>query len=90
MQLWWNCFYLSHSVQVVWDVTEAIAAAAGCHVLHRDVTPGNFGDVEGRGLLFDFSAGKVRWPVEWSRRVLLAADTFTMLPGPVTSIIPGN
>ena len=56
-------------MQVVWDVTEAIATAAGRNILHRDVTPGNFGHVEGRGVLLDFSAGKVRWIVEWSRRV---------------------
>ena len=86
----WNRFIWSHSVQVVWDVTEAIAAAAGRNILHRDVTPGNFGHVDGRGVLLDFSAGKVRWPVEWSRRVVLAADTFTMLLGPGTSILPGN
>lgn len=46
--------------QVLLDVAKALDAAAKMNVLHRDVTPGNFGHVNGRGILYDWSAGKVR------------------------------
>ena len=50
------------SVQVVYDVAGAIGGAMSLSpagVAHRDITPTNFGHHNNRGVLFDFSAGKV-------------------------------
>ena len=46
-------------VQVVADITTAIKGSAKAGVAHRDITPNNFGHIDGRGFLYDFSAGKV-------------------------------
>lgn len=47
-------------LQVVYDVTVALEAAVQhCNILHRDVTPNNFGHCRDRGWLYDFSAAKV-------------------------------
>ncbi|DBA95924.1 TPA: hypothetical protein ACH3X1_001450 [Trebouxia sp. C0004] len=35
-----------------------IANAAKRDIAHRDITPNNFGQLEGRGYLYDFSAAK--------------------------------
>ena len=45
--------------QVVYDVAGAIKAAEAHGILHRDITPGNFGLVNRRGWLMDFSAAIV-------------------------------
>ena len=47
--------------QVVHDIATAVELIAMKGVAHRDVTEGNIGrTMEGRGILMDFSAGKVR------------------------------
>ena len=46
-------------MQVVADIATAIEGSAKADIAHRDLTPNNFGHIEGRGLLYDFSAGKV-------------------------------
>jgi len=46
-------------LQVVYDVASGIANAAKRDIAHRDITPNNFGQLEGRGYLYDFSAAKV-------------------------------
>lgn len=50
-------------MQVTLDVANAIGASYSKGVLHRDITPNNFGwhEVDGikRGVLFDYGAGKV-------------------------------
>ncbi|DBA90198.1 TPA: hypothetical protein ACH3X1_003501 [Trebouxia sp. C0004] len=45
--------------EVVFDVAGGIANAAKRDIAHRDITPNNFGQREGRGYLYDFSAAKV-------------------------------
>ena len=47
------------TVQVIADIATAIKESAAAGVAHRDVTPNNFGHIDGRGLLYDYSAGKV-------------------------------
>ena len=49
----------ARSVQVVAGIATAIKGSAAAGVAHRDVTPNNFGHINERGLLYDFSAGKV-------------------------------
>ncbi|KAL0027226.1 hypothetical protein WJX77_004942 [Trebouxia sp. C0004] len=44
--------------QVLCDVAGGIANAANRDIAHRDITPNNFGQLEGRGYLFNFSAAK--------------------------------
>ena len=44
---------------MVADITTAIKGSAKAGVAHRDITPNNFGHIDGRGFLYDFSAGKV-------------------------------
>lgn len=51
--------------QVVYDVAYAIGEASALRVVHRDVTPNNFGAKDGRGYLLDFSAAKVRRALLW-------------------------
>lgn len=46
-------------MQVVYDVAAGIANAAKNDIAHRDIIPNNFGQLEGRGSLYDFSAAKV-------------------------------
>lgn len=46
-------------LQVVFDIASGIGNAAKKDIAHRDITPNNFGHLEGRGYLFDFSAAKV-------------------------------
>lgn len=46
-------------MQVMYDVAGGIANAAMKDIAHRDITPNNFGRLEGRGYLYDFSAAKV-------------------------------
>ena len=46
-------------MQVVYDVAGGIANATKRDIAHRDITPNNFGQLEGRGYLYDFSAAKV-------------------------------
>ena len=41
------------------DIATAIKGSADAGVAHRDITPNNFGHILGRGILYDFSAGKV-------------------------------
>ncbi|DBA94237.1 TPA: hypothetical protein ACH3X1_001859 [Trebouxia sp. C0004] len=49
----------THLVEVLCDVAGGIANAANRDIAHRDITPNNFGQLEGRGYLFNFSAAKV-------------------------------
>ena len=46
-------------VQVVADIATAIDQSAAAGVAHRDITPNNFGHLDKRGILYDYSAGKV-------------------------------
>jgi hypothetical protein len=46
-------------VQVAADIAVAIQQLGVLAVLHRDISANNIGIFEGRGVLFDFSAGKV-------------------------------
>ena len=46
-------------MQVVADIATAIEGSAKKGIAHRDLTPNNFGHIDKRGLLYDFSAGKV-------------------------------
>lgn len=46
-------------MQVVADIATAIDESAAAGVAHRDITPNNFGHIGGRGILYDYSAGKV-------------------------------
>lgn len=46
-------------VQVAADIAAAIKQLEALSVLHRDISANNIGIFEGRGVLFDFSAGKV-------------------------------
>lgn len=48
-----------NALQVVYDVTGGIADAAKRDIAHRDITPNIFGQLAGRGYLYDFSAAKV-------------------------------
>ena len=48
-----------NALQVLFDVAAGIANAASRDIAHWDITPNNFGQVEGRGYLYDFSAAKV-------------------------------
>ena len=43
----------------MYDVAGGIANAVKKDIAHRDITPNNFGQLEGRGYLHDFSAAKV-------------------------------
>ncbi len=43
----------------MYDVAGGIANAAEKDIAHRDITPNNSGQLEGRGYLYDFSAAKV-------------------------------
>mmetsp|Transcript_7857 Transcript_7857/g.13520 ORF Transcript_7857/g.13520 Transcript_7857/m.13520 type:complete len:679 (-) Transcript_7857:719-2755(-) len=45
--------------KVASGVTSGISLAAGSFVLHRDVTPSNFGHVDEQGIIFDWSSSKV-------------------------------
>lgn len=47
------------ALQVLFDVAGGIANAAKRDIAHRDITPNNFGQLDGRGYLYDFSAAKV-------------------------------
>ena len=46
-------------VQVVADIATAIDQSAAAGLAHRDITPNNFGHIGGRGIMYDYSAGKV-------------------------------
>ena len=59
------------SVQVVADIATAIEGSAAKGVAHRDITPNNLGHIDERGLLYEFSAGKVS--AEVTRPCLLAS-----------------
>lgn len=48
-----------NALQVLYDVAGGIANAAKRDVAHRDITPNNFGQLGGRGYLYDFSVAKV-------------------------------
>ena len=48
-----------NALQVLYDVACGIAYAAKRDIAHQDVTPNNFGQLEGRGYLYDLSAAKV-------------------------------
>ena len=47
------------ALQVLYHVACGIAYAAKRDIAHRDIIPNNFGHLEGRGYLYDFSAAKV-------------------------------
>ena len=47
-------------VQVAADVAAAVQHLQSLNILHRDISANNIGILCGRGVLFDFSAGKVR------------------------------
>lgn len=46
-------------MQVAYDVAVALESLQGLGVLHCDLSRHNFGKLNGRGVLFDFSAAKV-------------------------------
>ena len=48
-----------YALQVLYDVAGGIATAAKRDTAHRDITPNSFGQLEGRGYLYDFSAANV-------------------------------
>ena len=54
------------SSQVVCDVAGAIGEMDRLGYVHRDITPWNIGQVEGRGCLFDMSIAKVVYTLGWS------------------------
>lgn len=51
---------LMRVVQVTLDIAHAIDQCLEVGVAHRDITLDNIGIVNGRGVLYDFSAAKVR------------------------------
>eukprot|EP00243_Klebsormidium_subtile_P012048 TRINITY_DN7138_c1_g4_i1.p1 TRINITY_DN7138_c1_g4~~TRINITY_DN7138_c1_g4_i1.p1 ORF type:complete len:692 (-),score=78.26 TRINITY_DN7138_c1_g4_i1:155-2230(-) len=63
--------------QVTFDVAMAIHGCIEAGVLHRDVTANNMGVHNGRGILFDFSAGKLLPP---------GTDPADLLPSPTGSV----
>ena len=48
------------TVQVIADIATAIKESAAAGVAHRDVTPNNFGHIDGRGLLTTRQARSVQ------------------------------
>ena len=61
------------SVQVVADIATAIEGSVEKGIAHWDLKPNNVGHIDKRGLLYDFSAGKVS--AEVSRPCLLASTS---------------
>lgn len=50
---------LAAHVQVAHDIATALQGCANEWIAHGDLSPANFGFIDGRGRLFDFSAAKV-------------------------------
>ena len=50
------CELMMFSAQVVSDVALAIEKCYSFGVAHRDITPSNYGYLDGRGYLYDFSS----------------------------------
>ncbi|MCJ1467082.1 hypothetical protein MMC07_005704 [Pseudocyphellaria aurata] len=69
-----------NEAQVALDVSVAIDEAARVGIAHRDLSPINFGHLDGRGTLFDFSVGKVSATLAthiWAHGWRLAVQLFT-------------